>query len=216
MKKPAILFASALAVVAAGSAAVLVGEKEAIAAANAPAVGQPAPNFRLADMNGRAVTLSDYRGKTVVLEWHNPGCPFVQKHYGSGNMQKAQAAATRDGVVWLTINSSAPGKQGHMDGAAAKALVGKSGAKPTAYLLDPKGAVGKVYDAKTTPHMYVVDAKGTLVYAGGIDDKPTPNPADISGARNHVLAALGELKSGKPVSVATSRPYGCSVKYSDS
>jgi hypothetical protein len=140
----------------------------------------------------------------------------VKKHYDSGNMQKAQAAAAKDGVVWLTINSGAPGKQGHMSGAEAKALVAKSGARPTAYLLDPRGVVGKVYDAKTTPHMYVVNKAGTLVYAGGIDDKPTANPADINGARNHVLAALSELKAGKAVSVATSRPYGCAVKYSDS
>jgi hypothetical protein len=213
--KPAIMIASALAVVAGGVSIVSLGGEEA-AAATAPVVGQPAPNFRLADMNGRPVTLADYRGKTVVLEWHNPGCPFVQKHYTSGNMQKTQAAATRDGVVWLSINSGGPGKQGHMDGAAAKQLVSKVGAKPTAYLLDPKGVVGKVYDAKTTPHMYVIDGKGTLVYAGGIDDKPTANPADVNGARNHVLAALTELKAGKAVSVASSRPYGCSVKYSDS
>jgi hypothetical protein len=199
----AVLLASSIALVAAPASA-------------APAVGQPAPNFRLADINGRAVTLSDYRGKTVVLEWHNPGCPFVKKHYDSGNMQKAQAAAAQQGVVWLSINSGAPGKQGHMDGAAAKALLAKSGAKPAAYLLDPKGVVGKTYDAKTTPHMYVINGKGTLVYAGGIDDKPTANPADINGARNHVLAALGELKAGKAVSVTNSRPYGCSVKYSDS
>lgn len=184
-------------------------------AAAAPVVGKPAPNFKLADVNGKAVTLSDFRGKTVVLEWHNPECPFVKKHYG-GNMQKTQAAATKAGVVWLTINSGAPGKQGHMSGAEAKALVAKVGAKPSAYLLDPRGVVGKVYDAKTTPHMYVIDKAGTLVYAGGIDDKPTANPADIAGARNHVLAALAELRAGKPVSVATSRPYGCSVKYADS
>jgi hypothetical protein len=182
----------------------------------AQVVGKPAPNFRLADVNGKPVTLSDYRGKTVVLEWNNPGCPFVQKHYDSGNMQKAQAAAARDGVVWLTINSGAPGKQGHMSGAEAKAFVAKAGAKPAAYLVDPRGVVGKAYDAKTTPHMYVVDKAGTLVYAGGIDDKPTANPADISGARNHVLAALSELKAGKAVSVASSRPYGCSVKYAES
>ncbi len=181
----------------------------------APVVGKPAPNFKLADANGKAVTLSDFRGKTVVLEWHNPGCPFVKKHYG-GNMQKTQAAAAKDGVVWLTINSGAPGKQGHMSGAEAKALVAKVGAKPAAYLLDPRGVVGKAYDAKTTPHMYIIDAKGTLVYAGGIDDKPTANVADIAGARNHVLAALSELKAGKAVSVAASRPYGCSVKYPDS
>jgi peroxiredoxin len=182
----------------------------------APVVGKPAPNFKLADVNGKAVTLSQFRGKTVVLEWNNPGCPFVQKHYNSGNMQKAQAAAARDGVVWLTINSGAPGKQGHMSGAEAKAFVAKAGAKPTAYLLDPRGVVGKAYEAKTTPHMYVVNKAGTLVYVGGIDDKPTKNAADIKGARNHVLAALSELKAGKAVSVKTSRPYGCAVKYSDS
>jgi peroxiredoxin len=187
-----------------------------VPAAAAPAVGAAAPNFKLADVNGKPVTLSDYRGKTVVLEWHNPGCPFVKKHYDSGSMQKTQAAAAKDGVVWLTINSGAPGKQGHMTGAEAKALVAKAGAKPAAYLLDPRGVVGKVYDAKTTPHMYVVNKAGTLVYAGGIDDKPTANPADIAGARNYVLAALAELKAGKPVSVATSRPYGCSVKYAES
>ena len=185
-------------------------------ASAAPVVGKPAPNFKLADANGKAVTLSDFRGKTVVLEWNNPGCPFVKKHYSSGNMQKAQAAAAKDGVVWLTINSSAPGKQGHMNGAEAKAFVAGSGAGPAAYLLDPNGVVGKTYEAKTTPHMYIVNKAGTLVYAGGIDDKPTPNPADVNTARNHVLAALAELKAGKPVSVATSRPYGCAVKYKDS
>ena len=185
-------------------------------ASAAPVVGQPAPNFKLADANGKAVTLSDFRGKTVVLEWNNPECPFVKKHYSSGNMQKTQAAAAKDGVVWLTINSGAPGKQGHMNGAGAKAFVAGSGARPAAYLLDPNGVVGKAYEAKTTPHMYIVNKAGTLVYAGGIDDKPTPNPADVNGARNHVLAALAELKAGKAVSVATSRPYGCSVKYKDS
>ena len=185
-------------------------------ASAAAVVGKPAPNFKAADVNGKAVSLSDFRGKTVVLEWNNPECPFVKKHYGSGNMQKAQAAAARDGVVWLTINSGAPGKQGHVSGAQAKALLAKAGARPTAYLLDPQGVVGKAYGAKTTPHMYIVNKAGTLVYAGGIDDKPTPRPADINGARNHVLAALSELKAGKAVSVATSRPYGCAVKYSDS
>lgn len=182
----------------------------------APQLGKPAPNFKLTDANGRAVSLSDYRGRPVVLEWHNPGCPFVQKHYGSGNMQKTQNAAKAQGVAWLSINSGAPGKQGHMSGAEARALVAAQKAQPAAYLLDPKGVVGKGYDAKTTPHMYVIDARGTLVYAGGIDDKPTADRADIAGARNHVLAALTELKAGKPVSVASSRPYGCSVKYEGS
>ena len=201
--KPMFVAVTALAVIAAPASA-------------APMIGQAAPNFRAADVNGKPVSLSDFRGKTVVIEWHNPGCPFVKKHYGSGNMQKAQAAAARDGVVWLTINSGAPGKQGHMSGAEAKALLASAGARPTAYLLDPNGVVGKAYEAKTTPHMYIVNKAGKLVYAGGIDDKPTANPADIAGARNHVLAALGELKAGKAVSVTTSRPNGCSVKYSDS
>ncbi len=178
-----------------------------------PQVGQPAPDFALTDSNGRNHKLSDFRGKPVVLEWHNPGCPFVQKHYGSGNMQKTQAFAASKGATWLTINSGAPGKQGAMSGAEANAQVAKDKARPTAYLLDPKGVVGQGYGAKTTPHMYVIDARGTLVYAGGIDDKPTSDVADIKGARNHVTAALDEVAAGKPVSVATSRPYGCSVKY---
>ena len=201
--KPMLVAFTALAVIAAPASA-------------APVIGQAAPNFRATDVNGKAVSLSSYRGKTVVLEWHNPGCPFVKKHYGSGNMQKAQAAAAKDGVVWLTINSGAPGKQGHLSGAEARSMLAQAGARPSAYLLDPAGAVGRAYDAKTTPHMYVVNKAGTLVYAGGIDDKPTANPADVNGARNHVLAALSELKAGKAVSVTTSRPYGCAVKYKDS
>lgn len=179
-----------------------------------PRIGQAAPNFALTDVNGKRIALSQFRGKTVVLEWNNPECPFVKKHYDSGNMQKSQARATADGVVWLTINSSAAGKQGYMTAAAAKSLTAKQASKRTAYLLDPNGAVGKLYGAKTTPHMYVINARGTLVYAGGIDDKPSADKADIDGARNHVLAALAELKGGKRVSVTTSRPYGCNVKYS--
>lgn len=182
----------------------------------APQVGSQAPNFRLADTDGRAVTLDQYKGRTVVLEWNNPGCPYVKKHYESGNMQKTQAAAKKDGVVWLTINSGAEGKQGHMNGSEAKAFVASQKAQPTAYLLDPNGVVGKGYGAVTTPHMYIIDGGGKLVYAGGIDDKATADKGDIASARNHVLAALAELKAGKAVSVATSRPYGCSVKYQDS
>ena len=185
-------------------------------AAIAADVGKAAPAFVAADADGKPVRLADFRGKTVVLEWNNPGCPYVKKHYGSGNMQKTQAAAAKDGVVWLTINSGAPGKQGHMNGPEAKNFVAQTGARPTAYLLDPRGVVGRAYGAATTPHMYIVDKKGALVYAGGIDDKPTSKAADIAGARNHVLAALSEIKAGKAVSVPTSRPYGCAVKYSDS
>lgn len=179
-------------------------------------VGQPAGNFRLTDMKGKNVALSDYRGKTVVLEWTNPGCPFVRKHYDSGNMQRTQAAAVKDGAVWLTINSGAPGKQGHMTPTLAAAQYAKDKSSATDYLLDPKGVVGKGYGAKTTPHLYIVDATGKLVYQGGIDDKPTADAGDIKSARNHVTAALSELKAGKQVSVAETRPYGCAVKYTDS
>jgi peroxiredoxin len=176
-------------------------------------VGKAAPDFRAGDSNGRLVSLSDFRGKTVVLEWSNPECPTVKKHYESGNMQKTQAAAAASGAVWLTINSSAEGEQGHMTPAEAKAFTASQPSRRTAYLLDPKGEVGRSYGAKATPHMYIVNPAGTLVYRGAIDDKPTQDKADIPGARNHVLAALSELKAGKPVSVPTSKAYGCNVKY---
>ena len=175
--------------------------------------GAPAANFRANDATGKVVELNQFRGKTVVLEWHNPGCPFVQKHYDSGNMQKTQAAARADGVVWLTINSGGPGMQGAMSGPEAQKLMKVQGSKASHYLFDPKGIVGHGYGAKTTPHMYIIDRTGTLVYQGAIDDKPTARKEDIAGARNHVLAALGEMKAGKPVSLKESRPYGCAVKY---
>jgi len=175
--------------------------------------GAIAQDFKLTDVNGKTVQLSQFRGKTVVLEWHNPGCPFVAKHYNSGNMQATQKAARQQGAVWLTINSGAKGKQGHMTGAEAKALVAEQKIQSTNYLFDTKGLVGKAYGAKTTPHMYIIDGTGTLVYQGGIDDKPTANIADIKNARNHVLAALSEIKAGDKVSIAQARPYGCSVKY---
>ena len=190
----------------------------AIVAAPAAAqqVGKPAPNFQLKDVNGKSVSLAAFKGKTVVLEWNNPQCPFVRKHYDSGNMQKTQAAARREGVVWLTINSGAPGKQGHMSAAEAKAQVAKEKSVVTAYLLDPSGTVGKRYGAKTTPHMYVIGKTGTVLYNGGIDDRPTPSKADIERANNLVLAALSDVKAGKAVATPSSRPYGCAVKYSDS
>lgn len=175
--------------------------------------GAMAQDFKLTDVNGKTVQLSQFRGKTVVLEWHNPGCPFVAKHYDSGNMQATQKSARQQGAVWLTINSGAKGKQGHMSGPEAKALIAKQDIQSTNYLLDAKGLVGKAYGARATPHMFIIDGSGTLVYQGGIDDKPTADPADIKTARNHVLAALKEIKSGDRVSIAQSRPYGCSVKY---
>jgi len=199
----------------AAAALTAAGVPAALPAQPAPtaSVGAPAPDFIAADAAGRPVRLSTFRGKTVVLEWNNPGCPFVKKHYDSGNMQRTQAAARRQDVVWLTINSGAPGKQGHMSGAQAAAFERSAGLQASHYLLDPRGVVGRLYGARTTPHMYVIDARGTLVYAGGIDDRPTADAADIAGARNHVTAALADLQANRPVAVATSRPYGCSVKY---
>ena len=180
----------------------------------APEVGKPAPDFSAVDSNGKSVSLSDYRGKIVVLEWTNDGCPYVKKHYSSGNMQSLQKDETSKGIVWLTVISSAPGAQGYVDGAAANELTKSRGAAPTAVLLDPDGKVGHLYDARTTPHMFIVNADGTLVYMGGIDDKATTNEADIGSAKNYVRAALGEVLAGKPVEQAVTRPYGCSVKYS--
>lgn len=194
-----------------GGAALIVGT--AGATTGGPLVGSPAPNFTATDSNGKSVSLADFKGKTVVLEWTNNGCPFVRKHYGSGNMQALQADATKDGIVWLSIASSPPGMQGHVDGQAANAELARAGAKPTAVLLDHNSTIAKAYQARVTPHMYIVDPKGTLVYMGGIDDKPTANPADIPGAKNYVREALGELKAGKPVSAPTTRAYGCTVHY---
>lgn len=176
-------------------------------------VGEPAPEFTATDSNGKTHTLSAYRGKVVVLEWHNQGCPYVKKHHESGNMQRLQKEWTAKGVIWLTVISSAPGKQGYVTAAEANEYVAKMNAAPTAVLLDPQGTLGHLYDAKVTPHMYIIDAKGVLVYNGGIDDKPTADAADIPNAKNYVQEALTEIFAGKPVSTPTSRPYGCSVKY---
>ncbi|MBY0274883.1 thioredoxin family protein [Candidatus Binatia bacterium] len=183
-----------------------------VAAADA-IVGQAAPAFTLTGTDGQPHALSEYAGKYVVLEWLNHDCPFVRKHYGSGNMQKLQKKWTAQDVVWLSINSSAPGKQGNYPPEEANELTKEKGAAPTAVLLDPEGTVGRAYGAKTTPHMFIVDPKGVLIYAGGIDDKPSTDPADVAGARNHVDQALTEALAGKSVTIATSTPYGCSVKY---
>jgi len=181
-----------------------------LAAAAVP--GQPAPGFTAAAADGRTVRLADYAGKTVVLEWNNPGCPFVQKHY-KGNMQKTQAAARAHGAVWLTVNSGAPGLQGHMSASEAQGFVRGAKATPTAYLLDPAGTIGRLYGAKTTPQMVVIAPGGRITYAGAIDDVPTADVADLGKARNLVLAALSDMKAGRAVATPESRPYGCSVKY---
>ena len=177
------------------------------------AVGEPAPDFRLTDSNGKTQTLSQYKGKVVVLEWNNPECPFVAKHYGSSNMQKQQAEATAAGAIWLTINSGAPGKQGNLDAAGANAYIAKVGGKQTAYLFDPAGTAGHLYGARTTPHIYIIDAQGVLRYMGGIDSIASTDKEDLAKATQFVPQVLTELKAGKAVSVTTSQPYGCSVKY---
>lgn len=176
-------------------------------------VNQPAPDFTLPSADGASHSLSDFRGKVVVLEWLNYGCPFVQKHYDSGNMQALQKRYTGEDVVWLSINSSAPGKQGHSSPAEAAALTAEHDAAPTAVLLDPEGEVGKMYGARTTPHMYIIDPDGDLVYNGAIDDKPTTDQADVEGAENYVVAALGQVMEGQQPELQTTKPYGCSVKY---
>lgn len=179
----------------------------------APEVGKPAPDFTVRDASGTEQSLSKFAGKTVVLEWFNFGCPFVKKHYDSKNMQNLQKEATGDGVIWLTIVSSAPGKQGHLTPGEAQAKKTETGSNATAILLDEDGKVGKLYGAKTTPEMVVINPLGEVVYTGAIDDQPTPDPASLNGAKNYVSAALKEAKSGGPVTIAKTQPYGCSVKY---
>ena len=176
-------------------------------------IGQPAPDFSGVDSNGKTHSLSQYKGKTVVLEWTNHDCPYVRKHYDSNKMQNLQKSATDNGEVWLSIISSAPGKQGHVSGTAANDLTASRNAAPTAVILDEKGEIGRMYAAKTTPHMYIVDKQGTLAYMGGIDSIPSKDADDIEKATNYISTALNEIAGNKPVSQAITRPYGCSVKY---
>ena len=185
----------------------------ALPAYAAPEIGQTAPEFTGTDSNGVTHNLSDFRGKKVVLEWTNHGCPFVQKHYGSGNMQELQKQATDNGVVWLTVASSAPGEQGNTTPEEANKLMEEQGAHPTARIMDPSGEIGQLYQAKTTPHMYVIDEQGILQYMGAIDSNSSPNPDTIEGATNYVTAALESLNKGETVAEASTRPYGCAVKY---
>jgi peroxiredoxin len=175
--------------------------------------GQPAPAFTLTSTDGKTVNLADFRGRWVVLEWNNPHCPFVVKHYGSGNMQSLQKRFAADNVAWLTINSTNRNHSEYMAPAAKNAWIKEQGAAPTAVLEDADGKVGRAFGARTTPHMYVIDPKGVLVYAGAIDDKRSANPADIKTASNYVVQALTEARAGKPVSAPSTTAYGCSVKY---
>ena len=182
-------------------------------AADAPRIGQPAPAFSGTDSHGKTVSLADYRGKLVVLEWTNDGCPFVQHYYKKGNMQALQKEYTGKGVIWLSVISSAPGTQGYADGARADQLTRQRGAAPSAVLLDASGKIGHLYDAKTTPHMFIIDGGGKLIYAGGIDSLPSTDPDDIARASPYVKTALEEALAGKPLSQPLTPPYGCSVKY---
>jgi peroxiredoxin len=185
------------------------------AAAQNPRVGAPAPAFTATDSNGKTEALDQFQGKYVVLEWHNQGCPYTRKHYVSGNMQALQKEWTTKGVVWFTVISSAPGEQGYVTASQENSYLHEMRAAPTAALLDPTGKVGHLYNAKTTPQMFVIDPKGTLIYAGAIDDRPTPDPDDVHGAKNYVSDALTEAMAGKSVATPYTRSYGCSVKYSD-
>jgi peroxiredoxin len=210
-RKTVTLFSASISIAMALFVFLFVG----LSAGNATRVGDRAPDFTATDSNGRVHKLSEYQDKFVVLEWTNRGCPYTQKHYNSGNMQRLQREWTSRGVIWLTVISSAPGKQGYVKAAEENAYVKQVNAAPTAVLLDPTGVLGHLYDAKTTPHMFIIDTKGILIYNGAIDDRPTTDLADVNGARNYLSLALEEATSGKPVSAPTTRPYGCSVKYPD-
>jgi hypothetical protein len=183
------------------------------AAADGAQVGQPAPEFTATDSQGKTRRLSDFRGKTVVLEWTNADCPYTRKHYTSGNMQSVQALAQEHGVIWLTVISSAPGKRYWVDGPVTDALTRSRHAVPTAVLLDPSGTVGRLYQAKTTPHMFVIDKNGALKYMGGIDSIATADVSDISQAEPYLKEAMLAVADDKPVAHPVTRPYGCSVKY---
>ncbi|MEK9672666.1 MAG: redoxin domain-containing protein [Rhodospirillaceae bacterium] len=201
--RPFVVFTAALA---------MAGTVAASAFAE-PAVEQPAPDFIGTDSKGNTVKLFELRGKTVILEWTNHDCPFVRKHYNSGNMQMTQNKAAADGIVWLSVISSAPGEQGHVSGAEADDLTKRRKANPSAVLLDPKGDIGRKYAAVTTPHMFIIDPKGMLKYKGAIDSIKSTDVADVPLAKNYVLNAIAQLKAGQTVDPRGTRPYGCSVKY---
>ena len=178
--------------------------------------GEAAPAFTAVDaLSNKNISLADLKGKTVVLEWTNYGCPFVKKHYNVNNMQTLQKAATADGVVWVSVNSGGKGKQGYLEADEVADAVKKQGAASTHYIRDPEGALGKLYGAKTTPHIFIINAKGTLVYQGAIDDNSSHESSSIPGATNYVTQTLAALKAGKPVATGTTQPYGCSVKYAN-
>jgi len=202
--------------VALAATALFPVDRAAAVGAAAVKPGAPAPAFTAPAISGGMVNPGQYAGKIVILEWTNDGCPFVQKHYDSGNMQTLQRRYIQEGHVWLTIASSAPGEEGYVTPAAAKADLARWQAAPTDYLLDPEGVVGHLYDARATPHMVVIDRGGRIAYMGAIDDTPSTRLADVKTAKNYLVAALDEIAAGKPVTVAATRAYGCSIKYKTS
>jgi len=210
------LIAAAFALVALAASALLSVDRAAAIGAAAVRPGAPAPGFTAPDIAGRMVNLGQYAGQIVILEWTNNGCPFVQKHYDSANMQTLQRRYTQEGVIWLTIASSAPGEEGYVTPAAAQADLARWQAAPTDYLLDPDGMVGHLYDARATPHMVVIDRGGRIAYMGAIDDTPSTRLADVRTARIYLVAALDEITAGRTVTVAATRAYGCSIKYKTS
>lgn len=210
MTRPESLFAS---LTAAAAMALSVLASPALAD---PQIGEPAPSFEAVTAAGETISLADLQGGTVILEWTNHGCPYVQKHYDGQNMQALQADAAEDGITWIQIISSAPGKQGHVSAEEAIALNESRGASPAHVVLDPSGEIGRAYDARTTPHMYIIDEAGTLRYAGAIDDRPSARPASLDGATNYVTAALDAMAAGEEIDPAQTVAYGCNVKYEDS
>src|SRR5438132_7626186 len=188
----------------------------AIYATDVPPVGTSAPDFSLTDAKGKPHSLSEYKGKYVVLEWFNPECPFVKKHYGSDNMQKLQKEYTEKGVAWLTIDSNAPGTEGNLTSEQAQKVATSWKTQQTALLLDPDGKVGRAYGSKNTPNMVIINPEGKIAYEGAIDSKATPNPADIPSSTNYIKAALDQSLAGKSISTPQTKPYGCSVKYKSS
>jgi peroxiredoxin len=212
------VFVFLAAVTATGAGRITLAEPpaaETAAPAATAAIDQKAPDFSLTGIDGKAYKLSDFKGKYVVLEWNNFDCPFVKKHYGSGNMQALQKKYTDKGVVWLTVCSSADGKQGYYEPAALQEMTKERKLSSTAFLRDTDGTVGRAYGAKTTPHMFVVNPDGVLIYAGAIDDKPSPDPKDIASSNNYVSACLDESMAGKAVATRTTVSYGCGVKYAN-
>ncbi|MGQ0532732.1 MAG: redoxin domain-containing protein [Caulobacteraceae bacterium] len=212
MSKRAMLIGGAVLVAGAlGATAFLFNAGgQAVAAVE---TGAQAPAFAMQDANGATRTLDEFRGRMVILEWTNHGCPYVRKHYDSGNMQALQQEATADGIVWLQVISSAPGEQGYLDGAGARARVQRDNAHPTSTLLDPTGVMGRAYGARNTPQMFIISSEGAVLYQGAIDDRPSARPATLEGANNYVRAALADIEAGRPIRVAETTPYGCSVKY---